>query len=215
MKFRYFWKTLHGPKDALTFKLLTYRKARLLEFNRGIAQDIFDISIKYNAMNFWHGLAPSRFNRLLNPLRCIKRTIISKNLRNDLETGRQRNCSFAKIYLTNVFHYQKTYQIVEPFNQANCFSSPEGRYRFIKALLHPCSYIVECPLCRQLHKDTCEHFLTSCPQTVAAKKRFLLKLTLYNYPDTAPLQRTEILERSLGNTVWRKCLTDFLTETSY
>ena len=31
MKFRYFWKTLHGPKDALTFKLLTYRKARLLD----------------------------------------------------------------------------------------------------------------------------------------------------------------------------------------
>ena len=215
MKLRYFWKTLHGPKDALTFKLLTYRKARLLEFNKGIAQDIFNISIKYNAMNFWHGLAPSKFNRLLNPLQCIKRTIISKNLRNDLETGRARSCSFTEIYLTNVFLYQKTYQIVEPFNQANCFSSVEGRYRFIKALLHPCSYTVECPLCRQSHKDTCEHFLTSCPQTVEAKKRLLLKLTLYNYPDSASLKKTEILESALGNSLWRKCLTDFLTETSY
>ena len=148
MKLRYFWKTLHGPKDALTYKLLTYRKTRLLEFNKGFAQDIFNISIKYNAMNFWHGLAPSKLNRLLNPLQCIKKIIISKNLRIDLEIGRAHNSSFAKIYLKNEFLYQQDYHIVEPFNKANCFLSPEGRYRFIKALLHPCSYTLECPLCR-------------------------------------------------------------------
>ena len=215
IKLRYFWKTLHGPKDALTYKLLTYRKARLLEFNKGFAQDIFNISIKYNAMNFWHGLVPSKHNRLLNPLQCIKRIIISKNSRKDLETGRARKCSFAKIYLKNEFLYQKIYHIVEPFNQANCFSSPEGRYSFIKALLHPCSYTSECPLCRQQHKDTCEHFLTSCTQTVEARRRLLLKLKLYNYPDSVPLKKTEILKLTLGNTVWRKCLTDFLIETSF
>ena len=149
-------------------------------------------------MNFWHGLAPSKHNRLLNPFQCIKRIIISNNLRKDLETGRARKCSFAKIYLKNEFLYQKIYQIVEPFNQANCFSSPEGRYRFIKALLHPCSYMSESPLCRQRHEDTCEHFLTSCSQTVEAKRRLLLKLKLYNYSDSAPLKKTEILEHTLG-----------------
>ena len=90
LKLRYFWKTLHGPKDALTFKILTYRKERLLEFRLGLAQDIFNITTKYNTINLWHGQVPSRFNRLLNPLQCIKRTIISKNLCNDLETGRAR-----------------------------------------------------------------------------------------------------------------------------
>ena len=50
MKLRYFWKTINGPKDALTFKLLTYRKTRLLDFSKGFAQDIFNICINYNAM---------------------------------------------------------------------------------------------------------------------------------------------------------------------
>ena len=215
MKFRYFWRRLHGPKNTLAFKLLTYRKARLLEFRKGFVQDIFNISIKYNAINLWHGLAPSRYNRLLNPLQCIKRIIISKNLCTDLEIGRARNCSFAKIYLSNVFLYQKTYHIVEPFNQTNCFTSPEGKYRFVKALLHPCSYAKECRLCRQLHKDTCEHFLTSCTKVADAKRKFLLKLTLYNYPNKTPLKKTDILEHTLGNRVWRKCFTDFLSEVDF
>ena len=43
MKLRYFWKTLHGPKDALTFKILKHRKDRLLEFSKGFAHDIFNI----------------------------------------------------------------------------------------------------------------------------------------------------------------------------
>ena len=192
-----------------------YRKARLLEFRKGFAQDIFNISTKYNAINIWHGLVPGRFNRLINPLQYIKRILISKNLSTDLEAGRARNCSFAKIYLSNVFLYQKTYHIVEPFNQANCFRSPEGRYRYIKALLHPCSYIEECPLCRQGHKDTCEHFLTSCSQTVDAKRKLLLKLTLYNYPHKATLKKADILVHTLENRVWRKCFTDFLTESDF
>ena len=149
MKLRYFWKTLNGPKDALTYRIFTYRKERLLDFSKGFAQDVFNISVKYNAMNLWHGIIPSRFNRLLNPLQCIKRIIISKNLRSDLENGRTCNSSFATIYLANKFLYQKNYHIVEPFNQANCFSSPQSRYRFIKAFLHPCSYIEECLLCHQ------------------------------------------------------------------
>ena len=37
LKLRYFWKTLHGPKDALTFKILTYRKERFFDFSKGFA----------------------------------------------------------------------------------------------------------------------------------------------------------------------------------
>ena len=215
MKFRYFWKTLHGPKDALTFKILTYRKERLLDFSKGFAQDIFNISTRYDAINVWHGQVASRFNIQLNSLQCIKRTIISKNLCNDLETGRARNCSFAKIYLGNVFLFQKTYHMVQPFDQANCFATPEGRYRFIKALLHPCSYMEECQLCKQQHKDICEHILTSCPQTVEARKRLRLKLTLYNYSSKDPFKKSDLLVNTLGNKLWRKCFTEFLTEIDF
>ena len=215
MKLRYFWKTLHGPKDALTYKILTYRKERLLDFSKGFAQHVFNICIKYNAINLWHGLIPSKFNRLLNPLQCIKRIIISKNLRSDLENGRASNSSFATIYLANKFLYQKNYHIVEPFIQANCFSSPQGRYRFIKALLHPCSYIEECLLCQQKYKDICEHLLTACTRTVEARTSLELKLTLYNYPRKAHLRKTDILEHALSNKIWRKCFTDFLMDIEF
>ena len=136
-------------------------------------------------------------------------------MRSDLEKGRARNCSFATVYLANKFLYQKNYHIVEPFNQANCFPSPQGRYRFIKALLHPCSYIEECLLCQQKYKDICEHLLTSCTQTIEARKSLQLKLTLYNYPRKAQLKKAEILEHALGNKVWRKCFTDFHTDIEF
>ena len=100
-------------------------------------------------------------------------------------------------------------------NLANCFASPEGRYRFIKALLHPCSYIQECQRCRQHHKDICEHFLTSCTHTAKARTRLHLKLTLYNYPNIAQIKKVDILDNTLGNKVWRKCFTDFLTEIDF
>ena len=200
---------MHSPLNCSHTERLDY-----LISARGL-QDIFNICINYNAMNLWHGLAPTSLHRLLNPSHYIKRIIIAKNLRTDLEIGRTRNCSFARIYLTNAFLYQKTYHIVEPFDQANCFTFPEGRYRFIKALLHPCSYSEECPLCRLQQKDTCEHFITFCTKTVDAKRKLLLKLTLYNYPTRAPLNKVDIIEHSLGNRVWRKCFTDFLTEINY
>ena len=161
---------LNGPKDALATKILTYRRSRFLEFRKGFALDVFNICTKYNAMHLWHGQAPRRLNRILNPLQSIKRIIVSQNLRNDLEVGRARKCSFSIIYIANIFPYQKNYHIVEPFNQANCFSSTEGRHRYIRALLHPCSYAEECPLCKQKQKDTCEHLVTSCQLTAEARK---------------------------------------------
>ena len=212
LKLRYYWRLLHSPVDTITHKILNYRKANFLAFNIGFARDAFNICTKYNAIHLWHGHAAGD----VNPLNSIKRIIISQNLRKDLEIGRTRKCSFATIFLANVFHYQKTYQIVEPFCQAKGFASPDGRKRFVKALLHPCSYLDDCPLCRHKQMDICDHLITSCSRIPNRRKKLILKLKLYNYPaQTFQLNKTNILLNAVDNRLWRKCFTEFLSEIDY
>ena len=208
---------LHGPTDALCFKILQHRKNRFLDYSKGFAHHVFNICARYNLMNIWHGVAPpGRSKNRLNPLHYIKRAIISLNLRVDLEVGRTRNCTFSKIYLANPFLYQKKYQIVEPFTQANCFSSRKGRKYFIKALLHPASYLANCQLCREQCRDLCDHLLTTCPRIPDPRKKLHLRLTLYNYPlKDSPITKAGIIRNSLDNRAWRKCFTEFLSEVDY
>ena len=219
LKLRYFWRVLHGPADTLGSSILKYRRNRPLDFNIGFTQDVFNICVKYDLMNFWNGHAPQNSlnpNRGLNPLHYIKRAITTYNLRKDLEHGRTRNCSYAKIYLLNPFSYQKKYQLVEPFGQANCFSSPNGRKHYTRALLHPCSYLDSCPLCGEQTRDTCDHLLTTCPRIPDPRKKLHLKLSLYNYPATHfPLTKSSIIELSLSNRLWRKCFAEFLKEVDF
>ena len=166
MKLRYYWRVLHSPADTITNKILIHRKVKLLAFSNGFARDVFNICTKYNVIHLWHGHAAGD----VNPLNSIRKIIISQNLRKDLETGRTRKCSFASIFLTNVFLYQKTYQIVQPFCQAKGFASQDGRKRFVKALLHPCSYLDICPLCRSKQMDICDHLITSCSRIPNRRK---------------------------------------------
>ena len=152
-------------------------------------------------MHIWHGLAPAgRLNLGFNPQRYIKRVIISQNLSADLDEGRTRNCTFSKIFLANPFLYQKKYQIVEPFTQANCFPSSNGRKRYIKALLHPASYLENCSLCGDQHKDICNHLLASCRRIPDPRRKLRLKLTIYNYPpNDFPITKEGILKNALDN----------------
>ena len=108
--------------------------------------------------------------------------------------------------------YQKKYHIVHPFRQANCFSSANGRKRFIKALLHPGTYLDSCPLCGEHTNDICEHMLTKCTRIPGPREKLHRKLILYDYPQTHfSLTKTAIIEHSLTIRLWRKCLAEFLT----
>ena len=212
MKLRYYWKLLHSPKDTVTHQILQHRKSNLLAFPKSFSMDAFNICTKYNVIHIWHGLAAGNHN----PLHSIKKAIISQNLRKDLEAGRARKCSFANIFLANIFTYQKNYHIVEPFCRKSGFASPDGRKRFVKALLHPCSYLDVCPLCREKHYDICDHLITSCSRIPERRKKLNLTLKLYNFPsETFPLNKANILEQSLDNRLWRKCFTEFLSEIDY
>ena len=217
IKLRYFWRTLHGPTDSLSYKILKQRRENFFDSSRGFARDVFNICAKYNIMHIWNALPPpGRLNLRLNVLHYIKRIITSQNLRKDLEDGRARNCCFTKNFLINPFCYQKKYHIVHPFRQANCFSSANGRKRFIKALLHPGTYLDSCPLCGEHTNDICEHMLTKCTRIPDPREKLRRKLILYDYPQTHfPLTKTTIIEHSLTNRLWRKCFAEFLTEVDF
>ena len=160
--------------------------------------------------------SPAKLTAVVNPLQNFKRIIISHNLCNDLEDGRTRNCFFSKNFLSNPFRYQKNYHIIQPFSQSNCFSSPNCRKRFIKALLHPCSYLENCALCREQTRDICNHLLTTCPRIPDRRKMLCLKHILNNYPENHfPVTKSSIIENSLCNKLWRKCFADFLIEVDY
>ena len=54
LKMRYFWRTLNCPKDTIPNRILTYRRKKFLDFNKGFAHEAFNICCKYNLMHLWH-----------------------------------------------------------------------------------------------------------------------------------------------------------------
>ena len=65
LKLRYFWRILHAPQDTIKNRILKYRKQNLLSFNKGFGHQVFNICCKYNALNFWHGIAPNKVTRYI------------------------------------------------------------------------------------------------------------------------------------------------------
>ena len=135
LKLRYFWRILNGPTDAITYRILKYRKDNLLGSNKGFAHEVFNICCKYNILQLWHGNAPDK----VNPLHFIKRTIISKNLRTDLETGRTKACCFASIFLAILLHIKKITTWKNRFDNRKALHQPmvgNGSLRHYFILAH-------------------------------------------------------------------------------
>ena len=211
LNLRYYWKTLHSPPDSITHRILKYRKQNLLVFDKGFGHQVFNTCCKYNAISIWHGIVPEK----LNPLRSIKKIIISKNLRNDLEVGRPHTCSFATIFLSNLFTYQKNYHLVEPLSKLD-YSSNLNESQIYKALLDSCSYQKDCKHCGLQVHDLLTHFLTQCPALSEIRRLLQLKLLLYNFPnEDSPPQKNLLLKLALNNACWRKCVAKFLKDCDY
>ena len=206
---------MHSPHETIKNKILRYRKRNLLTFNKGFGHQVFNICCKYNAINIWHGIVPEK----LNPLRSIKKIILTANLRTDLQIGRAHTCSFSTIFLSNPFVQQKNYHIVEPLNRTDYSNYPNDSPVLIKALLDPNSYIKECRSCGLACKDVCTHLLTHCQKMIDSRNIFHSKLTLYNYPHEnfplEPLKKNTLLSQAFNNTCWRKLLVNFLKDTGY
>ena len=171
---------------------------------------MFNICCKYNAINIWQRIVQNK----LNPLRSIKKIIISADLRKDLEIGRAHSCSFSTMFLSNPFKYQENYHIVEQFNQPDYSSFPNDSEVFIKSLLDLNSYLKECKHCGQYRKDIFTHFLTQYQELERHRRVFNLKLSFYNFPkEHLPLEKNALLKLVFQNNCWRKCLVNFLQES--
>ena len=212
LKLRYFWKIMKGPPDSIPHKVIKYRKDRFLGTNKNFAHEAFNICCKYNVLHLWHGNA----SRHKNPLREIKKAIISQNFRKDLENGRNNKCSFATVFLSNPTEYPKEYNLLGILRQTDCFETHSGRKRVVKALLHPCSYEETCPHCNNKYLDKFHHFLSFCHHISGYRKKLLLELTLYNFPtNRIPMKKEVFLGLILTHKSWRKCLTNFLTDADF
>ena len=212
LKLRYFWKILKSRDNTITRRLLEHRRINTSEIGMGFAHDAHLICRKYNILHLWEGNAANH----KNPLRAIKRIIVSQNLQADLKKGRLSRCPFATIFLTDPTGYQKDYCLPELFLEPNCFDTPNGRKRLVNALLHPCSYYEECSLCRQKYRDKFSHCLAACSRISRYRRELLLKLRLYNFPmNRIPMTKPDFLVKILWNKTWRKCVSKFLVEIDY
>lgn len=212
LKLRYFWKTLKCRENTITRRLLDHRRSTILEFDMGFAHEAHNICRKYNIPYFWNGNAANH----INPLRAISRIITSQNLQEDLEKGRLNSCPFTKIFLSDPTQYQKGYHLPDLFLQPDCFEKPNGRKRVVKALLHPCSYYVECSLCHRNYRDKFSHYLADCSRISGFRREFLLKLKLYDFSmHRIPMTKIDFLSEILWNKTWRKCLSKFLVDIDF
>ena len=87
-------------------------------------------------IDFWHG----NLKGLTNPASFIKDKILAFGLKEDSSIGRNRSCAFTDIYLSNIFVYQKSYHLVEPFHDKDFFTSASARCSVTKFLLHSLAF---------------------------------------------------------------------------
>ena len=212
LKLRYFWRILKCTPKGLPCRVLEYRRTNFQKFNKGFAHEVFHICNKYNIPYLWHGNTGNH----KNPLRAINKIIKSQNLTRDLRIGRGRKCAFATTFLQDPTEYTKDYHLPEIFCKPDCFETPNGRKRVVKALLHPCSYEEGCSFCDQTYKDKLNHYLAVCPRILNHRKQILQELKFYNFPaHHLPMERSYFLRLTLQNRIWRKCLVKFLVDTDF
>ena len=136
LKLRYFWKKYDSNivKYDISSQLIFYRKKKFLATSKGFIHEVFDLCCKYNLMELWHGNLENMSGM------SITRKVLTHSLASDLKKGRIFPCLFSDIYLSNVFSYQKSYQLVHPFQTFDFFTGIDVRRCIIRLLLYPGSF---------------------------------------------------------------------------
>ena len=158
LKLRYFWKLTHSEDLNIASQVLKYRREQFFSTKNGFIHEVFNLCCKYDMIDIWHG----KHKGIANPKLYIKDKILKFSLKNDKEIGRKRSCAFRDIYLSNVFSYQKSYHLVEPFTNRDFFSSASARSKIAKALLYPRAFSRKCIFCLLEFKDILSHQVFSC-----------------------------------------------------
>ena len=137
------------------------------------------------------------------------------NLKNDLNVGRRRPCSFGDIYLSSIFSYQKSYHLVEPFLNQDFFPSASARCNVVKVLLSSRAFTRKCNFCSHEVSDILSHQLFFCKNVEKYKRLLRSKLALYNFPVDKLTDNIFFLRTVLERKIWTKCFSEFLADTDY
>ena len=211
LKLRYFWKIAHTNDQSIAHRVFKHRKEQFLTTKYGFIHEAFNLCCKYDVIDFWHG----KLKGLTNPASYIKKRIIAFSLKKDLEIGRKRPCAFTDIFLSNIFTYQKSYHLVEPYLKQDFFSSASARCLVTKFLIDSRAFYRKCIFCSQESKNIFLHHLFLCSKL--EKQRHLLrsKLLLYNFPIEILGNKSIFYKTVLSRKVWTKCFSDFLADIDH
>ena len=190
---------------AVFFK---YLREHFFITKNGFINGIFNVCCKYNVIDFWHG----KLKGLTNPTSFIKDKILSFSLKNDLSIGRKRSCAFSDICLTNLFSYQKTYHLVEPFLKQDFFTSASARCLVTRFLLQSQTFFRKCYFCSLELKDIISHQLFSCTKLEDKRRLLRSKFVLYNFPANKLNNKITFYMAVLSKRIWTKCLSEFLAD---
>ena len=208
LKLRYFWRLAHLKDHGMANRVFKHRRKQFLLTKRGFIHDIFNLCCKYDVIDFWNG----KLKGLTNPASYIKDRILAFSLKNDLNMGRLRSCAFSKIYLSNIFSYQKSYHLVEPFLAQDFFSSAPAKCFVTKFLLQSHAFHRKCVACTLEFKDIVSHQLFSCRNLEDQKRLLRSKLVLYNFPSQLLDDKKNFYVNILRRKIWTKCFSEFLAD---
>ena len=209
LKLRYFWKLTHLNDMSITSRVIKHRRQYFLSATNGFMNEVFNLCCKYDAIDIWNG----KLNGLTNPPSYIKNKIMVFHLKNDLNIGRRRPCSFGDIYLSNIFSYQKSYHLVEPFLNQDFFPSASARCNVVKVLLSSRAFTRNCHFCSLEVSDLLSHKLFFCKNVEKSKHLLRSKLALYNFPADKLTDNNFFLRTVLERKIWTKCFSEFLADT--
>ena len=123
------------------------------------------------------------------------------------------SCAFTDIFLSNIFSYQKSYHLVEPFIEQEFFSSASARCFVTKFLLQSRAFFKKCIFCSLECKDIHSHILFFCRRLEKQNRLLRSKLLLYNFPNSKLCNERSFYETVIKKKVWAKCFSEFLAET--
>ena len=82
----------------------------------------------------------------------------------------------------NLYTYQKSYHLVEPFLNLDFFQSASARCKMVKVFLYPRTFSRKCLYCSLEFKDILSHHIFSCKNVEKYTRLLRSKLRLYNFP---------------------------------
>ena len=217
LKLRYFWKLANRDKNSISNSVYKVRRQRFLSSNKGFLHEVFRLCCKYDCINIWHGICPSKMElQKINPLNWIKRVVTRHNLAIDIQKAKSKESAYSFLFLEEISPFQrdlKKYRMTKLFQKVGFFETADARKRFVKALLTTNPFPQLCKFCKTHVEKLLQHQLCECQNLNHKRQIFHMELNLYTKHGRQPIQKNN-LNQLLSSIILEKpllrCFTNFL-----